>query len=649
MNWKITFYPYMERKMPKNIELLLKTHAFIDRVRTNNMDNRVESKPIPTNWMQQINQLFDLCFHHTNASIAVIDLQNHILQVNRAYEEMYGWTNDEVFEKCLKTVPSYEVDRVRNIHSRVIYQDQAECYETHKLRKNGDSFFASMTISPLKDSEGRIFALVEVARDISSRKMEAVKLKESEERYRNLVEHSPEPIIVYTESVIVYANPAALKLVGAESEYQVRGKLAIAFIHPDERDELQDQVEDLMKAEKPTDIIEKKLVRLDNQLINVEIRAVPVEYLGKPSVQLLCRDITHKKVMESIVRERDEEYRRMIKLLPEPIVVHQEGIICYINDIGLKLLGAVMQSEVIGKSVTEFIHPDFHEIFKERVKSVEFADQYIPFIELNLLGLHGERIAIEASSVVLHKYLERPVIQTVLRDITERKTAEEMLLQSEKLSVVGQLAAGIAHEIRNPLTSLVGFLKLIKCAPTQKIVEYTDIMLVELNRINSIVNEFMLISKPQRSRFEDKNICEIIENVVSLLQPQALLHNVEIDFNRMNGGVHMVKSDEGQLKQVFINLLKNSVEAMPGGGMIHIAIQRLGNKKMLIKLKDNGIGIAEELIPRLGDPFFTTKEEGTGLGLMVCYRIIEAHHGSMRIQSKLGVGTVIDIELPFVL
>lgn len=136
--------------------------------------------------------------------------------------------------------------------------------------------------------------------------------------------------------------------------------------------------------------------------------------------------------------------------------------------------------------------------------------------------------------------------------------------------------------------------------------------------------------------------------MVSLLQPQALLHNVEIQFGSHEDDVYMVKSDEGQLKQVFINLLKNSVEAMPGGGIVDIAVQGLGNKKMSIKLKDNGIGIAEELIPRLGDPF-TTKEEGTGLGLMVCYRIIEAHHGSMKVQSKLGVGTMIDIELPFVL
>ncbi|WP_171683943.1 PAS domain S-box protein [Paenibacillus planticolens] len=599
--------------------------------------------------MQQINQLFEVCFNHTNASVAVIDLHHQIVHVNKAYENMFGWTNDEVFEKCLKTVPAHEVERVKNIHSHVILHDKAQSYEAHKLRKNGDSFCASMTVSPLKDSEGHIFAFVEVVKDISDRRMEVVKLKESEERYRTLVELSPEPIFVYSDSKIVYANQAAFKLVGARSDDRLLEKLTLEFIHPDERNEFESQIAHLLKENKPSDIFEKRILRMDNQLINVEIRAVPVEYFGKPSIQLLCRDITHRKVMESIVRERDEEYRRMLKLLPEPIIVHQESIICYINDIGLRLLGAQDPSEIIGRNMFEFVHSDFHETIKERVKAVSLVDNYIPFIELKLLGLHGNPIAIEASSVVLHNYLERPVIQTVLRDISDRKTAEELLRQSEKLSVVGQLAAGIAHEIRNPLTSLVGFLQLIRSAPPQKRLEYADIMLAELNRINGIVNEFMLISKPQSSKIEVKNISDIISNVVSLLQPQALLHNVEIQFESIEDTVYRVKGDEGQLKQVFINLLKNSLEAMPTGGKIDIVLQRLGKRRISIRLKDNGVGVAEELLPRLGDPFFTTKEEGTGLGLMVCCRIIEAHQGSIRIQSKVGEGTAIEIELPCVL
>jgi two-component system sporulation sensor kinase A len=401
-----------------------------------------------------------------------------------------------------------------------------------------------------------------------------------------------------------------------------------------------------LKEKTPSDIIEKKMVRLDKQIIDVEVRAVPIDYLGKPSIQLLCRDVTHKKIMEHIVRERDEEYRRMLKLLPEPIIVHQEGIICYINDVGLQLLGAQVPSDLIGKTIFTIIHPDYHDLAKNRIKSAVLADNYIPFIELTLLGLNGEQIAIEASSVVLDSYLERPVIQTVFRDITERKTTEEMLRQSEKLSVVGQLAAGIAHEIRNPLTSLVGFSQLIKSASHKKILEYAEIMLVELNRINSIVNEFMLIAKPQNSKFEVKCLYEIIDNVVSLLQPQAILHNVDINFEKKKEA--LVKCDEVQLKQVFINLIKNSVEAMPSGGRIEITLKCIGSSRMLIKIKDFGVGIAEDLLPNLGNPFFTTKEEGTGLGLMVCYRIIEAHQGALKIYSKLGLGTTIEIELPYV-
>lgn len=610
------------------------------------MDKMIEREPLQTSYMQQINQLFEVCFHHTNASVAITDLNHYILQVNKAYEQMYGWSKEEILGKRLISVPGNEIERVKSIHKQVVQEDCAQSYDTLKLRKNGDVFYASMTVSPLKDASGITFALAVVARDVTERKWHDEQLRKSEERYRNLVELSPEPIIVYGDSRIAYVNPAALKLVGAESEEQLLGRLAMEFIHPDERKELQAQIEHLLRERNYTEIYEKRLLRLDEQVINVEIRAVPVEYLGKPSIQLLCRDITHKKVMESIVRERDEEYRRMMQLLPEPIVVHQEGIICYVNMICMQLLGAQTPDELIGRSVFEFLHPDYHGIVTERIKKVVLMDNYMPFVELNLLGITGDHIAVEASSVVLHSYLDRPVIQTVLRDITERKVAEEMLRQSEKLSVVGQLAAGIAHEIRNPLTSLVGFLKLIKCAAPHKVIEYADIMLVELNRINTIVNEFMLIAKPQSSKFAEKNVCDILEHVVSLLEPQAILHNVGIYFENCQNLSYSVNSDEVQLKQVFINLIKNSVEAMPSGGSIHIVLQALGKKRLSVKIIDTGVGIPEELVPRLGDPFFTTKEEGTGLGLMVCYRIIEAHQGTMKIHSKLGVGTTIEIELP---
>ncbi|MDR6882004.1 PAS domain S-box protein [Bacillus sp. 3255] len=610
------------------------------------MDKRIEREVLQTDWMHQINQLFEVCFYHTNASVAITGLDHRVLKVNQAYEHMYGWTNSEIYGKQLIAVPSDEAERVKSIHLRVAQGDCAQCYETLMLRKNGDAFHASITVSPLKDAAGTIFALAVVARDISERKRKDEKLRKSEERYRNLVELSPEPIIVYGESVITYVNPAALKLVGAEAPEQLLGSIALDFIHPDEREEMQAQIELILRERHFSDVMEKRLLRLDQQVIDVEIRAVPIEYLGKSSIQLLCRDITHKKVMESIVRERDEEYRRMMMLLPEPIVVHQEGIICYVNDIGMKLLGAQAPDELIGKSVYDFVHPDHYERVTRRIKEVVLMDNFIPFIEVNLLGLHGEHIEVEASSVVLHSYLDRPVIQTVLRDITERKVAEEMLRQSEKLSVVGQLAAGIAHEIRNPLTSLVGFLQLIKSAAPTKVVEYADIMLVELNRINTIVNEFMLIAKPQSSRFAHKSVCDILENVISLLEPQALLHNVNIHFVYSRNSAYLVNSDEGQLKQVFINLIKNSVEAMPAGGSIRVVLQPLGHSRLTVKIIDTGAGIPDELLPRLGDPFFTTKEEGTGLGLMVCYRIIEAHQGTMKILSKLDAGTTVEIELP---
>ncbi|MDR6554890.1 PAS domain S-box protein [Paenibacillus qinlingensis] len=230
-------------------------------------------------------------------------------------------------------------------------------------------------------------------------------------------------------------------------------------------------------------------------------------------------------------------------------------------------------------------------------------------------------------------------------DITELKKTQELLIKSDKLSAVGQLAAGVAHEIRNPLTALKGFLKLLTTS-TSKEQYYIEIMQKELQRIEFIVNEFLLVSKPQATHFVTSTLHPIIMSTVELLQPQALLSNIEIE-TEVDAGLPPVTCDVNQVKQVFINIMKNAIESMSQGGNLRIYAELKGTgDHIIVRFVDQGCGIAPERLPKLGEPFYSTKEKGTGLGLMVCYRIIEAHGGFMKISSKLTEGTIVEITLP---
>ncbi|MNS24110.1 Sporulation kinase E [compost metagenome] len=232
----------------------------------------------------------------------------------------------------------------------------------------------------------------------------------------------------------------------------------------------------------------------------------------------------------------------------------------------------------------------------------------------------------------------------ISRDMTERNKMEELLRRSEKLTTVGQLAAGVAHEIRNPLTTLRGFLQLQ--LQTKKLnSQHTDLMLSELDRINLIVSEFLILAKPQAVHFQVKDIRYILGDVISLLDSQAHLHSIEFSTN-FSVEALLVHCEENQLKQVFINLLKNAMEAMPCGGIIHMETWRRETDSVMIRIIDEGEGISKETLAKLGEPFFTNKETGTGLGLMVSQRIIESHKGTMEIESELGRGTTVTVALP---
>lgn len=237
-------------------------------------------------------------------------------------------------------------------------------------------------------------------------------------------------------------------------------------------------------------------------------------------------------------------------------------------------------------------------------------------------------------------------VNMMSENLKNYKQTEEMLLRSEKLSVAGQLAAGVAHEIRNPLTSIQGFLKLLeeKDVPSK---DYLSIMNDEIKRIDQIVGEFLVLAKPQAACFKKVKVCEIIDDVVCLLEthPSKGKDNIQIQLTYENPEIE-IDCDMNQLKQVFINIAKNALEAMQKGGNLQIRVLNQEDNQVLIQFIDQGIGIPEENIVRIGEPFYTTKEDGTGLGMMICYKIVENHHGKINIKSQVEKGTTVEIYFP---
>lgn len=234
---------------------------------------------------------------------------------------------------------------------------------------------------------------------------------------------------------------------------------------------------------------------------------------------------------------------------------------------------------------------------------------------------------------------------TVIIDVTEKAEMQEQLRKSDRLNLIGELAAGIAHEIRNPMTALKGFIQLLEPSIKAQHSLYYDVITSELARMDSIINEFLILAKPQETKFQEKNICQIMREVVDLLSPQAVLYNVQFH-THYEDQLPYVFCEPNQLKKVFINLIKNAIEVMPNGGEIIISINSINDQYILISIRDKGTGIPKDRIKKLGEPFYTTKEKGTGLGLMVSYRIIEEHNGRIEVESEEGKGTLFKIRIP---
>lgn len=310
-----------------------------------------------------------------------------------------------------------------------------------------------------------------------------------------------------------------------------------------------------------------------------------------------------------------------------------------------ELLYGWSREECIGNQIP-LVPPENMEAAKERIKKVLQGESYYSF-ETKDMKKDGTFFDAQLTlSPVLDKTGEVVAMSVITRDISYRKEAEKLIVQSEKLKLAGEIAAGVAHEIRNPMTVISGFIQMMNTDDQHPYQNYTKLIESELERINLIISEFLILAKPHVTTAKEFNIEKTIQDVVLLFSPELNLRGILLR-ESWNAPHAVVIGEQNQIKQVFINIVKNAMEALTKEGSLHVSTDLDMEGFAAIHIQDNGSGMSQEVVSQIFEPFFTTKSTGTGLGMMISEKIIQEHGGRIEIDSKVNIGTIVSIYLPY--
>ncbi len=369
---------------------------------------------------------------------------------------------------------------------------------------------------------------------------------------------------------------------------------------------------------------------------------IPLKEDNEEKAIIVVEDVTEEKRMEKELQKRASLIENIIENAHSIIlVVDKEGNILTINRF-LENLTGYSREEILGKNWCDIFVPSsfqdqVRKAFKQALVGKTFRDFRAP-----LLNREKGELEISWDSSVL-RGTQESVLGLILfgYDITEKKKVE----QAQRLARLGELVSDMAHEVNNPLMIISGRaqLALMEEIKNREVEKALRIIVEQSLRAKDIIQRLLLFSRPSKGVVKEVDINRCIEGVVELVEHQFFLRNVKIV--KKYKSLPEVKVDEKQIQEVIMNLLKNSYDAMRGGGTITISTFREGDMIKIV-VADTGEGMSEDVLAKLFEPFFTTKEQGTGLGLSLCYGIIKAHNGDLQFESTLGKGTKATISLP---
>ncbi|MCA1960928.1 MAG: PAS domain S-box protein, partial [Desulfomonile sp.] len=574
--------------------------------------------------------------------------------INNRAAQVLGYTPKELIGRFIWDFVAVEDrDRTRDIvANRYRGTEIPSPYEFKLVTRSGETRWAAV-LATVISHEGRPATLANVI-DITDQKRAESALRESEARYRELFENASD--IIYTHDLqgrYTSVNQAVSILGYTPEEF-----LSLSFTDlidptylPIAQEQFRKKIEDGVISTGPYEL----LVRAKNgTLLWFEVTSRVIKEGNKPvGVHGIGRDITARKRAEQALAESEEKFRLIVQNASDAILVAQDGVLKFVNPACSTLVG-YSEEELTSRVFTDFIHPEDKRLVLERYQRRLRGDAVPNVYPFRVVDKFGSIKWVEINAVLI-TWAGRPATLNFLTDVTAKRRIEEELAKIERLESLGIVAGGIAHDFNNILTAIVGNISLGKLLAYQpdKLMNRLSEAEKACVQAQGLTQQLLTFAK---GGTPIKKLASVRPIVRDSCQFAVRGSNVKCEYS-LPDNLWPAEFDEGQIGQIINNLVINADQAMPQGGVIRVAAENVmidqdqglplkDGPYLKITIRDQGIGIPQEILPRIFDPYFTTKRKGSGLGLATSFSIAKNHDGFITAESEPGAGASFSLYLP---
>jgi len=600
--------------------------------------------------------LYETLFNQFPDGILIIDRDGSFIDFNEAAHRDLGYSREEFAELRIADIDPVETPEEIQANIEDVLEKRAAEFEVKHRTKSGEIRDVQVITRVIRLSGRDVFCTI--WRDITERTHAAAALSEAAARYKDLFENANDAIfVVDAELNYVDVNKRATEIFGYSRE-EFLGMSILDFIPPQQRAASEREFRKLREHGSYEKFSGKSCTK-DGRWLDVEVSSSAImqggQFVGSRDI---VRDVTERKRAEDALRASENLLDTIIQTEPQCVMLlDAEGRLMMMNRSGLVMIGADSVDQVQGKPCLDLVASEYHDAFLKTVDDV--FKGISTTLEFEAVGLKGNRLRLETHAVPLrNEGNEITALLALTQDITQRKKLEDELLRAQKLESVGLLAGGIAHDFNNLLTGILGHISVAQMDPgaSEDIAARLRAVETACRRAQDLTGQLLTFARGGAPVKTTTSVGDVVREAAHFaLRGFAVRSDL-----RIPDDLRPVDVDVGQFSQVIHNLVINADQAMPGGGTVTIACENVSlsgaitgppslftpGDYVLITVKDQGIGIPSEHLSKIFDPYFTTKQAGSGLGLSSSYSIIKRHGGYITVDSELGDGATFSIYLP---